>query len=342
MQAAKENTVGGVTAVIPAFNEAESIEATIRSLHSQTVPLDHIIVVDDCSTDDTSSRACFAGAMVLRMDVNNGKAAALNVGLAFTTTPYILTVDADTQLATDALEKLTFHLCEDQVGVVCGSVLPQGRETLWERGRFIEYILGQAIYKQGQNALHSVLVAAGCCALYKVEALRDVGGFRNATMTEDMDMAWQLYEKGYATIFESAATCFTMEPTTKRTYLRQLDRWYRGQFQVMALHSFRNVWRLKAMSYWYALDALLAPVWLFALLYWGTRAPWESLGAAILMDLGIAGFIAMCKESQRKGDVLRCLPAYLIVRQLNMYAYAKAFWQERVRKQRLVLWEKGH
>ena len=331
-----------VTALIPAFNEAACIAATIRSLQAQTVPLARIIVVDDCSTDRTGGCARSAGAFVVQLSTNGGKAAAHNAGLAFVRTPYVLTVDADTQLAPDALEKLFPHMNNPRVGCACASVLPQGQETLWERGRFIEYILGQTIHKQAQHVLCSVLVAAGCCALYKTTALRDVGGFRNDTMTEDMDMAWQLYERGLLTAFEPQAKCSTMEPKTKHTYLRQLDRWYRGAFQVMALHRFRHVWKLKALAYWYAFDAILAPAWLFALLYWGTSAPWRSLGAAVCIDLGIAGFIAMCAEPGRKMEILRCLPAYLVVRQLNTYAYARAFWLEHVRKQRLQTWNKGH
>lgn len=330
------------TAIIPAFNEAPSLAATIASLQAQTVPLARILVVDDCSTDTTAEIAAGAGAEVLRLSANSGKAAAHNAGIATVTTPYVLTVDADTQLAPDALAQLLPHMQDSRVGVACAYVLPQEQATLWERGRFIEYILGQTIHKTGQDRLRSVLVAAGCCSLYKTSALRDVGGFRSATMTEDMDLAWLLLERGFTTRFEPKARCFTSEPTSQRMYLRQLDRWYRGALQVMALHRFRHVWRLKLLAYWYAVDALLAPAWLFALLYWGTQAPWQSLGAAVCIDLAIAGFVAFCAEPRRKMEILRCLPAYLVVRQLNTYAYARAFWKERIRGERLQIWVKGH
>src|SRR5829696_1436522 len=44
----------GLTVLVPAYNEAGSIADTIRSLQAQTVPIDEIVVVDDCSTDDTA------------------------------------------------------------------------------------------------------------------------------------------------------------------------------------------------------------------------------------------------------------------------------------------------
>src|SRR5581483_4835639 len=39
-----------VTVIVPAYNEAESIAETVRSLLEQTVPPVEIVVVDDCST----------------------------------------------------------------------------------------------------------------------------------------------------------------------------------------------------------------------------------------------------------------------------------------------------
>jgi biofilm PGA synthesis N-glycosyltransferase PgaC len=306
------------------------------------VPLARIVVVDDCSTDCTAAIAVLNGAEVIQRPCNGGKAAAQNAGLATVATPYTLMVDADTQLAPDALAQLLPSLEDARIGVVCAYVLPQGSTTLWERGRFIEYILGQAIYKSGQHRLRSVLVAAGCCSLYRTALLRDAGGFRGTTMTEDLDMAWILFERGYTTAFASKSRCFTAEPTTQQMYLRQLDRWYRGMFQVLALHRFTGVWRLKMLAYWYAVDALLSPVLLGLLVWHATRSPWLTLGGAVLADLGIAAVVAVCAEPRQAGRVVRCLPAYLLVRQYNMFAYVRAFYRERLRQQHLTLWHKGH
>ena len=52
--------IRGITAIVPAYNEAGSIADTIVSLKRQTHPIAEIIVVDDCSTDDTGA---IAGAL---------------------------------------------------------------------------------------------------------------------------------------------------------------------------------------------------------------------------------------------------------------------------------------
>ena len=185
-------------------------------------------------------------------------------------------------------------------------------------------------------------MAAGCCSLYRTEAIRAVGGFRSLTMTEDMDMAWLLATEGLTTAYVAQAHCTAMEPTTLSMYLRQLDRWYRGMFQTIRLHRFRSVWRLKLLTYWYVTDALLTPLWLFLVLWWRTEAPVESFALALIADLGISGFVALCMKPTHVKDILRCLPAYVIVRQLNLYAYCRAFFRECIKGEHLSEWVKGH
>lgn len=70
-----------VVALIPAYNEADRIQATIRAT-KQIPEVDRIVVVDDASSDDTAALAQAAGAEVLRLSQNAGKGAALDAGLA--------------------------------------------------------------------------------------------------------------------------------------------------------------------------------------------------------------------------------------------------------------------
>ena len=41
----------GLTAIVPAYNEAPTVAETVRSLREQTLPPDLVLVVDDCSAD---------------------------------------------------------------------------------------------------------------------------------------------------------------------------------------------------------------------------------------------------------------------------------------------------
>jgi glycosyltransferase involved in cell wall biosynthesis len=66
-----------VTVLIPAYNESKAIQFTVEAVKSVR-KIDQIIVVNDCSTDNTSEIAKAAGAEVVDMPRNLGKGGALN------------------------------------------------------------------------------------------------------------------------------------------------------------------------------------------------------------------------------------------------------------------------
>lgn len=69
-----------VTVLMPAFMEAERIDASVRAARMMPGVM-RVVVIDDGSTDDTATLAAQAGAEVLRLPVNGGKGAALRAGL---------------------------------------------------------------------------------------------------------------------------------------------------------------------------------------------------------------------------------------------------------------------
>lgn len=70
---------GDIAVIIPAWNEARRIVATVRS--ASTLPgADVVVVVDDGSADKTGELATEAGAYVVRHARNRGKAAAMETG----------------------------------------------------------------------------------------------------------------------------------------------------------------------------------------------------------------------------------------------------------------------
>ena len=84
-------------AVIPAFNEARTIQQVIDGLHGN---VDHILVVDDGSTDATASLARRAGADVLEHGTNRGKGHAIRSALEWVVArdfTHALTLDGDMQ-----------------------------------------------------------------------------------------------------------------------------------------------------------------------------------------------------------------------------------------------------
>src|SRR5215203_3785036 len=164
----------GITAIVPAYNEATSIRETINSLLAQTIVLKEIIVVDDFSTDETGSIARSLGVTVVRPPRNTGsKAGAQSFALPFVRTQFCMAIDGDTTLEPSAVEKIFSAMDDETVAAACGMVLPRHIRTVWERGRYIEYLFAFALLKPAQDFVAKPMISSGCFSLYRTELLRE-------------------------------------------------------------------------------------------------------------------------------------------------------------------------
>ncbi|MCP3937568.1 MAG: glycosyltransferase [Actinomycetia bacterium] len=84
-----------IVAIVPAFNRADSVAATVAAL-LELDDVSGVVVVDDGSSDDTAARAAESGARVVVLEQNQGKAAAVRAGWITTDAPILLLVDSDT------------------------------------------------------------------------------------------------------------------------------------------------------------------------------------------------------------------------------------------------------
>lgn len=112
-----------ISAVIPAFNEEKTIgDIVLRALYH----VDEVIVVDDGSSDDTSSIAAGAGAKVVRNELNRGILAALREGFEAVEGEIVVTLDADGQHDPDEIPLLLEPILRNEADLVIGRrpVLP--------------------------------------------------------------------------------------------------------------------------------------------------------------------------------------------------------------------------
>jgi poly-beta-1,6-N-acetyl-D-glucosamine synthase len=344
---ADERRTVDLTVIVPAFNEAASIADTVRSILSQTVRPRAVLVVDDVSNDGTGDIAAAAGATVLRPPANTGsKAGAQNFALSHVATRFALAIDGDTTLAPDALEKILPALEDPSVAAACGLVLPRRVRSVWERGRYVEYLFAFTLYKPIQDAYGVPMISSGCFSAYRTKTLLEQGGWSNRTMAEDMDLTWSLHEAGHGVRFVPEAVCYPIEPHDFGFLSKQLRRWSHGFVQNVRLHR-RGVlevpWlrMIVAVALWDATIAAAAYLFvipLLALLFdplflLAYLIDWPAVAVPVLY--------AAAKRGET-GRAAASLPAFFLLRFVNAVFLLKALWSELVRGRSLTVYEKGH
>ncbi|MEA2313585.1 MAG: hypothetical protein QOI03_277 [Solirubrobacteraceae bacterium] len=110
-------------AVVPAYNESETIVEVLDALGALAPGFD-ALVVDDGSTDDTAVRASQAGARVVKLPFNIGIGGAVQTGFVYAREhgyDFLAQVDADGQHDSAELERLIAAMGDGTVDMVCGS-----------------------------------------------------------------------------------------------------------------------------------------------------------------------------------------------------------------------------
>jgi biofilm PGA synthesis N-glycosyltransferase PgaC len=333
--------------LVPAYNEAASIADTIRSLQQQTLGPAEIIVIDDCSTDDTAAVARSLGVTVLCPPKNTGsKAGAQNYALQFVETPWVMAIDADTTLAPDAIEKLAPALDQEGVAAACGFVLPRHVSSVWERGRYIEYLFAFTFYKQIQDYYTKPLISSGCFSMYRTDLLMSIGGWSTRTLAEDMDLTWTFYEQGYEVRFVPEAMSYPIEPHDFSFMRKQLKRWSHGYVQNIMLH-WRGIVHVPylriavAVQVWDALIASLIYLFLLplaAIIF----SPWLLVGYAIDVPAVLVPVVTAAAPRREIGKALASVPAFFVLRTINAVFFVRAFWAEMITRKTFRIYEKGH
>ncbi|MBB3046843.1 biofilm PGA synthesis N-glycosyltransferase PgaC [Litorivivens lipolytica] len=236
----------GLSILIAAYNEEDSIYGTLGSIYSQNYPGPlQIVVINDGSQDRTAEIVREFQVLVERLQVhytlelidcpkNAGKAAALNQGLMQAKYDLVATVDADSMLFGEALLNIvTNHVrSPSRTASTAGCVLVRNsRKNMLAKLQEWDYFLGISVVKRIQSLLQGTLVAQGAFSVYNKSALEEIDGWRD-TVGEDIVLTWKIIEKGYRVGFAENAFAFTNVPEDYRTFYNQRKRWSRGLIEA--------------------------------------------------------------------------------------------------------------
>lgn len=245
--------------LLAAHNEAPVLEATVRALLAQSGPPDIILIADDGSTDTTPQvlETAFAmptpclGGMALTPRVpslrwlrlpRGGKARALNVALEQTDCDIVLTVDADTILAPDAIAAMRAAFRQDSALVAATGLLQPicdrsitGRLFQWFQT--YEYVRN-FISRFAWMRVDGLLLISGAFAGFRREAVIRVGGFDPECLVEDYELIHRMHrwsadhDLGWKVRVLGEARARTDAPGNVAAFLRQRQRWFGGFLQT--------------------------------------------------------------------------------------------------------------
>ena len=249
-----------VTVVVPLFNEGEGIYHTIHSLLGQRYPegkLD-IIVVDDCSTDDSFTWAKRAEAeasgrvRAIRNPHNMGKRRGINHAVRHATSEIIVSVDSDVIVDAGAVGKLIERFVRPSIAAVGGRVCVSNPHENWlTRMQTIKYFFGYEYLKNLERYFCSVMCLSGCLTAYRRHVLIELEPIledRNVLGVpikygEDRFLTRQVVKAGYETTLTLDALCWTVAPNTLTKYFAQQLRWRRSNL-VDFFGGISHAWKL--------------------------------------------------------------------------------------------------
>jgi cellulose synthase/poly-beta-1,6-N-acetylglucosamine synthase-like glycosyltransferase/peptidoglycan/xylan/chitin deacetylase (PgdA/CDA1 family) len=228
-----------VSVVVPAYNEAAGIAATVRSMAaSHYRGRIEIIVVDDGSTDNTAAIArnlAIPNVLVVRQP-NTGKPGALNRGIAEARSEILVLVDGDTVFQADTLGRLIAPFAATDVGAVSGNTKVGNRRGLLGGWQHLEYVMGFNLDRRLFDLLGTIPTVPGAIGAFRRAALAATGGVSADTLAEDTDLTMALCRSPWRVVYAPDAIAWTEAPSSLRQLWRQRYRWSYGTMQAMWKH----------------------------------------------------------------------------------------------------------
>ena len=230
-----ENYKPYVSVLIPAHNEEGVILHTAQNILNIDYPNFEIILIDDRSSDNTASvikdlaeKNEKITAIIREKDAFPGKSAVLNDAFKVAKGEAILVFDADATVEPDFLNKLIPNLEPADVGAVQARKIIRNKDVnILTRCQNNEYTMDTQL-QAGRDAVKGAVELRGNGELIKRQALEDIDGWNNYTITDDLDMSTRLHIKGWDVRFCPEACVYEEGIVYLLPLFRQRRRWLEG------------------------------------------------------------------------------------------------------------------
>ena len=209
-----------VSACVVCYNNETTLGETIRSIQSQTVGVDDLLVVDDGSTDGSAAVAAGLGARVISHPTNLGRGAARARAMREARHDLVLCVDATGTIDAEFVSRILPWFEEAHVAAVCSRIddpRPRGLVRRWR---------ARHLFRTGAQvsvARKASLITGG--SVLRRAAILGVGNFdASLRYAEDADAGRRLLAAGHDVVFDPRV-CMTS--TTDNSLAQVLERYSR-------------------------------------------------------------------------------------------------------------------
>ncbi len=231
-----------ISVILVNYNGRSHLARCLPALAAQTYRPFEVLVVDNASTDDSVEwlAAHFPDVRVLCSPRNLGFAEGNNLGLREARGAFIATLNTDTEVEPDYLERLAAPMCETRVGACAALMLEfTRRDRIDSAGIRIDRAGFAWNWQAGQRAenLGNTREVWGACAgaaLYRRAMLDQIGFFDPDYFGfyEDVDLAWRARCAGWKCMFVPAARVYHVhggsfrQGSPQKLYLLARNRWW--------------------------------------------------------------------------------------------------------------------
>jgi len=249
-----------VVVQIPSFNEGAILRRGVAAAASLDWPADrlHIQLLDD-STDATAEIARDAGAewrargidvdVVQRTERTGFKGGALQEGLERVPHRYFAIFDVDYTPAPDFLRRcMPALLAEPRLGFVQARFdFLNARENALTEMQAVTLDAHLGMEQATRCWAGHPLPFNGTCGIWRRDAIEAGGGWRGDTVTEDLDLTYRGWMKGWRGLFLTSVSVPGELPADRATWLRQQQRWADG-FRHVSLRMLPEILRAPGLS----------------------------------------------------------------------------------------------
>lgn len=239
-----------ITLIVPIYNSSDTLYECLKSVDESTYPNEQIsiMLVNNKSQDNsfdifTKCQADFQTLSMQWMNAKQGKSKALNMALFNAEGKYIIHIDSDGILHSDALKNMVLRF-ENNADIHCmtGTILtnPEMIEDtkgflmrMFRRCEFYEYCQAFLAGRNYESELDSVFTLSGAFSAFRKSTILKTQLYNTDTICEDTHVTFQVRKILKKKVHLCENALFMVDPIEDlRKMYTQRQRWQRGEMEV--------------------------------------------------------------------------------------------------------------